>query len=60
MSKSLVALEHRNFRLIWFGLLAYAAFYMNRYRTLVRFRRRRARRAELEIPPDTDLVNPKP
>ena len=57
---ALAVVFHDNTPALWFGLLAYAAFYMNRYRTLVRFRRRRARRAELEIPPDTDLVNPKP
>ena len=30
---------------LWLGLLAYAAIYVDRYRTLVRFGRRRARLA---------------
>lgn len=51
---------HDNTPALWFGLIVYAAFYMNRYRTLVRFRRKAPRRAERVIPPDTDLVNPKP
>ena len=57
---ALAVVFHDNTPALWLGLLAYAAFYMNRYQTLVRFRRRRARRTELAIPPETDLVNPKP
>ena len=57
---ALAVVFHDNTPALWFGLLVYAAFYMNRYRTLVRFRRRRARRTETAVPPETDLVNPKP
>ncbi len=57
---ALAVVFHDNTPALWFGLLVYAALYMNRYRTLVRFRRGRARRSERVIPPETDLVNPEP
>lgn len=57
---ALAVVFHDNTPALWFGLLAYAVFYMNRYQTLVRFRRRQSRRTDLAIAPETDLINPKP
>ncbi len=39
---ALAVLFHDNTPALWIGLLAYAAFYVSRYRALVRFGRRRA------------------
>jgi UDP-N-acetylmuramyl pentapeptide phosphotransferase/UDP-N-acetylglucosamine-1-phosphate transferase len=43
---ALAVIFHDNTPALWIGLAAYAAFYVNRYRALVRFGGRRARRHE--------------
>jgi UDP-N-acetylmuramyl pentapeptide phosphotransferase/UDP-N-acetylglucosamine-1-phosphate transferase len=53
---ALAALFHDNTPALWACLAAYTAFYVHRYRTLVRFGARRARRWEAGMEPGVDAA----
>lgn len=54
---ALAVLFHDNTPALWLCLAAYAAFYLNRYRALVRFRGKRARRWAAAVEEGANVVN---